>query len=438
MALNIITYSTNLANTASGAYWGALNNALRTNSQLSSADLTVYLNENGEYVNYSPQTVANLIYNGGIWIDWCGWPFYYNDFYAFTAGVPLPALYSGASRFGALIEAMGYQMGYQNLGYPAFAPVPSGVPYPRSLLVSGSVSIPTFTPNPNVQSYDIGGVHVYPSFAIRYGTGAYIYAFGSATPINNPFDPFYITAGQAPQSVTPSEYIPFVEQVMSKVLGYGSTAKSPPSCGSSYGTYVGNTSQGYFIYASTKNGVLRNTVIDAQCTPQGVYYHGGTGTQTEQASQYAGSSVQAIGGSSSGATGVSNASCSSLGVYIGTGASVGANPKYAAYKFFAPDGYTINLADPTASNPCAAVASYFHHTSAAATPSTGTSGSSTPSTGSSGSASTTPVTGSGHPSPGGSGTSTGGSANLLTNPYVLIGGGLGVAGLLWWLMRRGE
>ena len=421
MAVNIIVYNNNLANTAPGAYWSQLETDLRLDTVIQDSNLTIYLNENGEYSGVSPQTVANLVQNGAVWIDWCGWPFYYNDISSVLAGIlgsSIASFSESPGGFGAMVAAMGFPLGYNSLSHPVFAPVPSGIPYVRSLIVSGQVRIPGFQANGFLSSpyYQSGGTYIYPSFAIPYGKGAYIYAFASATPINDPFAIANINSGQRPNSVTPPQYIPFVKQIITSILQKGNASSSAPQC-PTVGTYAGATgTAGLSVYTMTKSGVTRRATADGQCTILSSTYTGSG--SSANLSQAALANLFDNGSSASGATGVTSSTprgkCTNFGSYSGPGNDFGTYAGYDVYKQTTGGGYVYNVVNPAT---CQLIHSYPHSSQVSSAPSQ-TSGS-------------------------GSGTSSGSAPKSTTVPPIssttwLIAGGVALAGAAWFLWPRKE
>lgn len=397
--------------------WSQLQLALQNSPRIQTSNLQVILNEQGEYSGWPYTQIASFVQNGGIWIDWCGWPLALTDFSGFG---DFPA------NFTNLAAALGSPMGYDQ-GQVSFSAIPSGWPYVRSLVVTGTPG-GGFIANPNTQNITSGSKQVYSSFAIRSGKGAYIYAFGN----NESYGASLFFAAGGVGHVPFAQYWPFIQQVIDDILGQGTVASAPPSYGAQYGTYVGQQSNGDYVYASTQNGVTRNTVIKA--VPggyeiAGTYYHGGTATQ------YAGSSVNPIGSSpgssgSSTSTSTGTGNCSGYGTYIGNGASYDANPKYDVYAFFNPDGsYVYTVVDP--SN-CQKIAAYTHQ--APITQTSGVSGK-TATTG-------TPSTGAGstsQPSVGTKAVVTGTTSvsGLLQNKTALtLGAVAAVGGLGYWYWRN--
>ena len=404
MAVNIIVYSNNIANAASSSYWGQLEASLRLNTAIANANFTIYLNENGEYSGVSPQTIANEIYNGAVWIDWCGWPLWYNDINAVLSTM------GGGAHFGDLMTAFGYQMGYQGNSYPSFSAVPSGFPYLRSLVVSSKPQNPGFIANPNTPSWTTGGDYTYSSFAVRYGAGAYIYAVGLAHPITDPFCFFCTDVGATPNSVTPAQYIPFVKQILDSLVSTGSVTSQAPQC-SSVGSYVGNSglSAGFYYYTKTANGVTRRAVADSNCDIQSATFLGGSQygslSQAQLSNIFANGSATASGGTTSSTP---RGKCTGKGIYMGPGNDFGSYAGYDVYKQTNSTGYVYNVVNPTT---CHTVASYPHSTQVASTPAPTTGGTSTkPSTG----------------------------VPPISNTTWLLAGGVGLAGLAWLFWPRKE
>lgn len=403
--MQITVYNDNVANSAPSAWWGELLDDLQKTPVIVGSDLTIYLNENGEYCNIPTAEVAAMIAQGGIWIDWCGWPFYYNLFDA-TMAVFGPELYTSPDRFGNLVQHMGFQLGYGSLGYPVFDRTPPGYEYLRALKTTGPVDMTGFTYNSNTPPSQSGSTYIYPSFAIRYGKGAYIYAMGLSHDPTNPFDLADAFGsphlkGQ-PVSVTPDQYVPFVRGVIQDVLGYKLTPKSGPGC-SEFGAYKGENAAGHFVYQRVQNGQTIQTIVDDTCTP----IQGGVSIVK---SPTVSTPVQSAGGSGRGL-------CAGQGTYVGPGNLVGSSEEYDAYRVDTSNGYTYNIVDPTT---CSLIHSYPHVTKV--------------------SASTQPVktTGVAASQPSSGAPTTAKSTFFTTQNMLLLGGGLVLAGGIYYYATRGR
>ncbi len=282
--------------------WGELNTALRQDTQINNSDLQIILNENGNFDNYSPQTLASMIYNGTVFVDWCEWPMSVNNESLYSGGLSNALgflLGNTYESFGQFLSAMDIVVGYNNQTYPAFSPTPSGVANAYSLMTTGAMPANTgFKTNPLAPMQVVGDIYVYPSFMIRYGKGAYFYAYGNdaqdlSGKANIGWNGFQI-------GVLQSAYIPFIVEELHALLNEGNTSSGPPSC-TQFGTYVGQGSDagvgaGEFVFAATQNGVKRNTVVRSNCTQVASYYFGGT------AEQFAGTGIKYPTSSSSTST----------------------------------------------------------------------------------------------------------------------------------------
>lgn len=403
-------YVANNVHTATPAEWSQLQTALTTTSGIENLNLTVYLNEGGEYSYYDYKTLLGMIADGGVWIDWTGWPLAVTNLTS-----PTPGFTGWEYNFQNLATSMGLALGY-NGGPADFSAVPPGWPYVRSLVSSMPVTGQNFTSNPYAKSTVYGSDHVYSSFAIRYQKGAYVYAFANGVSYDtaNPF------ASNTPSGVPFSEYWPFIEQVLKDIGTYPSTSAAAPDCTSTLGTYQGTNVNGEYIYVLTSGDQTTTTVSLGSCTPL---------SQTKTSSSNGSVTGQVYGSATTSST-----ACPNLGAYLGDGSVVGANPKYNAYVAYFSDYYEYRLALPGS---CNALFTY-RHTSTPPSVNKGVPGTGTPVTsGGSGSGGTT------SPTPSGGGgksttapTGTGLPSFLTTQNALLIGGGLVAAGLGYYLYKR--
>lgn len=334
------------ASSAPTTEWGELETSLKTDAQINNSNLQIVLNENGSYNNYSPETLASMIYSGTVFIDWCNWPMYYDDASSISLGFSnlLPVLFGNSSaNFGEFMAQMGLTVAYKNSSYPIFYPTPSGVDYACSLMTTGAVpSGLGFKVNPNTSFQTIDDTYIYPSFMVRYGKGAYFYAFGndkrgiSGSKLNTGFlSGFQIGVPQ-------SAYIPFIVDELHALLDEGNTSSGPPAC-TQYGTYVGQGSDagvgaGEFVFTATQNGVKRNTVVRSNCTQVASYYFGGT------AEQFAGTGIKYPSSSSSASTSKSATGTATVTITAGNNSS---GPAECGYQFgeYKGTGKAVDVAD---------------------------------------------------------------------------------------------
>lgn len=386
--------------TASTADWARLVYALRNDPAINARQLQVNLNEAGEYTGWAYSDIATFVYGGGIWVEWCGWPMAITDFTApYGAG-------DFQVNFQHLLEAMDVSGGYQ-AGPVSFSAVPPGWPYTRSLVSTGPVQGKGFEVNPNALNESFGNnQYVYSSFAIRYGEGAYLYAFANSNSYG-----LADRTGQVPYS----QYWPFIQKVIHEVISYRLTSSSGPGC-TRYGTYKGEMSGGNFIYERTQGVDTIRTIVDSQCTPIP-----GPGAVTIVKAP-----TQSGSGSSSGPGGSGRGLCNGFGTYVGPGNMVGSSDAYDAYKTTTATGYTYNIVDPTS---CRLIDA-FAHTTPVSSSSGGSAGG-----GSSGGGSSSGAT-SIQPSSQPAAPSASGANFFSTKNVLLLGGGLAAAGGLYYYLTR--
>lgn len=324
--------------------WGELNTALRQDTQINNSDLQIILNENGNFDNYSPQTLASMIYNGTVFIDWCEWPMSVNNESLYSGGLSNALgflLGNTYESFGQFLSAMDIVVGYNNQTYPAFSPTPSGVANAYSLMTTGAMPANAgFKVNPLASMQVVGDTYIYPSFMIRYGKGAYFYAYGNdqqdlSGKANIGFSGYQI-------GVLQSAYIPFIVDELHALLDEGNTSSGPPAC-TQYGTYVGQGSDagvgaGEFVFTATQNGVKRNTVVRSNCTQVASYYFGGT------AEQFAGTGIKYPSSSSSTSTSKSATGTATVTITAGNNSS---GPAECGYQFgeYKGTGKSVDVAD---------------------------------------------------------------------------------------------
>ncbi len=435
LSIQMFTQQTYYANHyAPNSEWSQLYYALQNDASLNSKDISVKLNDEGEYTGWTYSEIASFVEGGGIWIDWCGWPLAATDT---TIFVPMGDF---EANFAGLAKSLGVPMGYEN-GPPSFSAVPSGFPYVRSLCTTGAVEGQGFEANPNSISTVSGTTHCYSSFAIRYGKGAYFYAFG-----NNIAYGYGDLLPQTPNPGVPfDQYWPFIQSVMQEIVGYKLTTSSGPGC-SYYGTYKGQTSSGLFIYERQSGSDIIQTIVDSTCTPIGgvktiaptncnsngqygtyvgtganfgsvatdaVYMKQGSGTYTlsviDPTTCALNGSFQHTGTfSTSGSNGTGTpTNCNSngqYGTYVGTGADFGSVATDAVYMKQSSGSYTLYVVDPTT----CALKGHFQH--AGTFSASGSSSNSSP--------------------------SAGNGTTLSTQDYIYAGAVIGFLGVAYWFLKR--
>jgi len=151
----------------------------------------VYINGAGEVLPDSApyadtdqaRALAAWISQGGIWLDYCGYPMFYEETYLGTSR-------QGENGFRDFLRAAGYDT--ETTFYS------SDFVYPRSLVVKGSGQKPVGMII-NTEAPQAG--NTYSSFALQIGKGWYFYAYAS----NNP---------KWPVGVPPEKLFPMMKRVL--------------------------------------------------------------------------------------------------------------------------------------------------------------------------------------------------------------------------------
>lgn len=252
--------------TAQTQWWSQLASALTAYK----GERNIYLNNLGENdsASFPPSYIASLIKEGAVWIDWCGWPFFrsYNkengaiDFFR-AMGIPTPLTWN--------MNAMVDVSPYTNMD--------------RALILTKSnpyIIVNSAAPSGTARVGELGGLYAqgvsvfgssppdvyYTSFAVKYGKGAYIYAYGNTQR--------YGAAGAFSLGVAPAQYIPFVQSIVHSLPAAGkTTSPQRPQC-TQYGEYVGpDSTPGRFIFRQNGNGYYVLTVVDSGCVVKGRFTH---------------------------------------------------------------------------------------------------------------------------------------------------------------------
>ena len=292
----------------------------------------IYLNDLGENASdkYPPTLVAEMIKNGDIWIDWCGWPFW--DY--------------GSSAIQELMSILGYNVSPVDFNMGDVGDTSPSTNFERSLILPGPLTSPGIVnsgaPHGTAQLMHYGIIasgerYWYSSFAIKSGNGAYIYGFGN--------DSSYGLGGLGGYTtgIPISEYAPFISQIL-KSLNVATSSPAPapvvtgpPSC-PVYGTYYGKgTEAGTYVFAKYYDGYFLSYVVDDACNLKGgPYYHalpsasssgsGGSGSVTVTTSSSGGSgSATSTKSSPTPSTGGSPVfGSSATGVLVAAGIAAGA------------------------------------------------------------------------------------------------------------------
>lgn len=203
---------------------------------------TVYFNEQGELIDRPESQIANLVYEGAVWVDFCRHPMYYRNVAGF---VPTPLFPLGSAFSDFAQQTLGNGLAYGNQ-LPKFTN-PGGIYIPDGLggalltstipnTVPGlaapyGVSVFDFAPYATQQA-SVGTVYVLPLFGIHYGRGWYFYASATNSAWINPAQ---YAAFIANAVVKPSLFLPG---------GTTSTAPPPPSGSGGSGGGSGGSSGG--------------------------------------------------------------------------------------------------------------------------------------------------------------------------------------------------
>lgn len=233
------------AHAAPVSWWEQLQSLLKAGGAPSKVPYgsNVYLNMDGQVVPSNQlvtdaSSIARLIYNGDVWVDWCGWPmFFVNQYLDILSGNP------GADGFNRFLQIVAEPLSDAPFHASQVWFVPGdisgvlvpignaqpvqysslqrsmGYPYQRGLWSDRPVhEVQGFAVNfaaPRAQgSYQGHPQYVVSNFAIRYGRGWYFYAYGNSTTFANSF--FASGAPQTPEGVSATTYANFIlEQLKS-------------------------------------------------------------------------------------------------------------------------------------------------------------------------------------------------------------------------------
>lgn len=305
-------YKGTISHAAGYNYWSQLYSNLtgQTGSR------AVYLNELGQDVTIPVDSLAKAIYNGAVWVDWCGWPFYSIS----------------PNAFNDLLQYMGYNM--SGVQFTKLNLVPTGaseyfgnvsksffreIVYPRYF--SSTESIPTQWIINKLTPYGVGETSLLDSgffdtthyfatsFAIPYGKGAYIYAYGDdgqrfgnfeLTPPYNGVSPSIYASfilevlGRLPKPNGAAQYLPSLPHPTTSDFNPGggtvtspvtipqvsNPSSSPPSC-TQYGTYLGtgeavDVEQGYYLFRKLQyptDSEYTDYVVTSGCAVVSTYVH---------------------------------------------------------------------------------------------------------------------------------------------------------------------
>jgi|GEM_PF-5645139 len=231
---------------APDSWWDQLAQALESSG--AGRVLRIILNRQGNGPDDSPSDAASFVEGGGVWIDWCAWPWYYQPggdvvnapgtgFSVFNAqglGNRIIPLYHSSSFLGGLLNAGGIIPGASLLnrdipfgwGGAPWAPLvdPRVYPYNRGLVTltapdtRGIVTQAPWFEVHYAAPTGIQQIYLYSTLRIPAGNGNgnYFYAAVSAGPFG----------GADPHSaVQPAAYIPFILGQ----LGFQPVAVSVPS-----------------------------------------------------------------------------------------------------------------------------------------------------------------------------------------------------------------
>lgn len=207
---------------AEDVMWNRLTELLSSDTSLQQKYHFI-LNQNGEVIDRSAYQLAVTVAakTGGrqnIWIDWCGWPLYWDvgtipwryRFYKFVRNVDPAALPVRPDESFIDFEVVGYRTAQS--GY---------YPYKRGLHVWFDLSSsPWADPGPSrhwgwwinrhsAASISDDGRYIYSSFALRYWGGLYFYAYGDGT-----------------QGVDADTYFQFIKETIAKVEAMSPTTSA--------------------------------------------------------------------------------------------------------------------------------------------------------------------------------------------------------------------
>ena len=230
----------------------------------------VYLNELGENTTVPLSTIVRMIENGAVWVDYCGWPFW---------GVS-----SGA--FSDFLQLMG--MNIPNVSFFTSGDMYDN--YPRSLSMHqpfpSSFVVNTLAFHTNFYNIlTFSPLYVAASFAIKYGKGAYVYAFG-----NDGQKYGFLSASAGDQGVPVANYASFIQSILASLpapnstgqdaaapapssgsSGYGSGGSSYPSPGNGYPSSNGGGGSSVSGSYPTVNATVNGTAVSAYAVNGNTY-----------------------------------------------------------------------------------------------------------------------------------------------------------------------
>jgi len=328
MSLNVQILHPNLLGTANDAGQTAISSGeisrlkamLLSDKVLNDYNLNVVINAGGDFVAMSPQELAQEVHSGTVWIDWCGWPLSQGDQSAFG--------FRFDENFQTFATACDVGMSYKG-GPVSFSAIPNGWPYARSLCTTGPTTGSGFRGSfESMHTVTSENEFCWSSFAILYGKGAYLWAFGHES--------YGLFSGSA--HVTFEQYWPFIKEVLMDLVGERLTHRGAPSC-PDLGQYVGHTSDGFFVFEKPYGGGILRSTATYGCTVT---------SQTM---------VEARGAAGGASPTSARGGCSRYGEYLGTGNDFGASAAYSVYRSNSEGGYTLSVVDDAT---CSLINSYYH------------------------------------------------------------------------------
>ena len=192
----------------------------------------VTINAGGEYIDRPPKEIANYVVNGGVWVDYCGWPMY---------GIWVPG-YTQMLRdagFQQFLKAANMSLDFTfDTKVIGAAFLLTNFPYARSLRIWTSRpkwiipndKSPQFLGNFGLELAGPTYTEVYSNFAMKIGNGYYFYGYADDTGFGiepeNYSNFLYSVITAPPQPSEQEAWVPPKEPTIGNIPKYGLTVVS--------------------------------------------------------------------------------------------------------------------------------------------------------------------------------------------------------------------